>query len=53
MNDVNDRLGNVPLKAESAAVEAWFAAVGLEVAVVDRCPEAACSVCAAFLPHAA
>jgi hypothetical protein len=35
------------------AVEAWFAAAGLQVTVVDGCPDRACPRCAPAMKNAA
>jgi hypothetical protein len=42
-----------PLARGARAVEAWFAAAGLQATVVARCPDRACSRCAAAMSDAA
>lgn len=42
----------VPLQEGPAAVEAWFAAAGLAVTVVGRCPDGRCRSCSHLLSAA-
>jgi hypothetical protein len=52
-NETQQGTDRVPLERGAAEVEAWFAAAGLEVAVVDRCSKVSCPVCDGRLPSAA